>query len=720
MNLPVLCFDEETYLELFLIKFYNPSKDEWSEFKVSRWENQLDGLFKFLDSYKDHYLVGYNSLPFDAQVLEWIYRNYERWHELSGLEICQRICQKAQDTIDNSNYEIFPEYRESELSFRHIDLMKVSHFDNKTRRVSLKRLMFEMDMELIEELPIPFDKKDLTPEDVEIICNYGGNDVYATYKFWKFMIGEVEHPLYKENNQIQLRMDIQEEFGIPCMNYSNAKIGDEIIKKYYCEEKGITYNQLPKKGFFRKQIELKYCIPKHISFKTKELKEFLKETKTKILKRDEDFTHTIKFYGQEYTFGKGGLHNVINGKIFTSDEENDLIDIDVSGFYPAIIINNSYYPYHLGKEFLVGYKKPYFKRIDLKPLSKKDKRIKGIVSGLKEAGNCPYGKSSDMQSWLYDKQMTLSTCLTGEFSLLMLIEECELNGIRCIMANTDGATFIVPKVKYEQFSSIKKEWVEKTTANLSYELEEVKYEKMVFSTVNDYIAIKANDDSSERVKLRGDFMKDFDLHKNHSARICPIALEKYYVDGIPVEETIKNHKNIYDFAIRQKATKDFHYEGHSITKTKKDYLTPTTRNELIASKWEPTSTGWIHKNLPEYTYLTFEEALKTENEWRKKPIETISKKSVYNKLIRYYISNTGEKLFKIKNPSCKTNAAAISQVEAGEWVCHVCNKLEKDHSTTNVNFNYYIEKCNRIINKIKLEGKKPIKKSPPNQISLFG
>lgn len=656
----ILIFDEETLLECFFIGIYVPEEDKKYEFGVNQWENSLDALIKFVEVYKEYYFVGYNSLRFDSQVLEWIMRNYEFWHELTGLEICAKIHQKAQDIIDDGNYDVFPEYSEYQMSLKHIDLMKVSHFDNKMRRVSLKRLEFEMDLENIEEMPIPHWKKDLTKEEIQIVKDYCHNDVYATFKFWLFMLGEVEHPLYKQNNQIVLRQDIEEEFKIPCMNYSNAKIGDEIIKKYYCEEKGINYKQLPKKGFFRKEVQLRHCIPKYISFKTKILQDFLKEARNKVLKMDEDFIHTIEFYGQKYTFAKGGLHNVINGKIYESDEENDLVDIDVSGFYPGIIINNSYYPFHLGKEFLVGYSKVYFRRIELKPLAKKDKRIKGIVLGLKEAGNCPYGKSSDMQSWLYDKQMTLATCLTGEFSLLMLIEECELAGIRCVMANTDGATFIVPKTKYDIFSQIKEEWREKTTVKLTYELEEVKYKKMVFSTVNDYIAIKEGPKTEDSIKLKGDFMKDFELHKNHSARICPIALEKYYVDGVPIEETIKNHKNIYDFAIRQKASKDFHYEG-------------------------VTKDG----------------------------------KTVYNKLIRYYVSNTGEKILKIKNPSCTTNAAPISQVEAGEWVMTVCNHLKKDHSTDNVNYSYYIDKCYNIINKIKLQGKKAVKAQPKNQLNMF-
>ena len=40
-----------------------------------------------------------------------------------------------------------------------------------------------------------------------------------------------------------------------------------------------------------------------------------------------------------------------------------------------------------------------------------------------------------------------------------------------------------------------------------------------------------------------------------------------------------------------------------------------------------------------------------------------------------------------------TNSAPIIQVEAGNWVCKLCNHLPKDThvKTANINFNYYIQ-----------------------------
>ena len=101
------------------------------------------------------------------------------------------------------------------------------------------------------------------------------------HEFYKITTGQTEHPLYKENDQIELRKNIEEEFGISCLNYSDSKIGDEIIKKFYCQEKKINYEELPKKGFFRKTVDARNCIAKYVKFTTPELQQFLETLKKK-------------------------------------------------------------------------------------------------------------------------------------------------------------------------------------------------------------------------------------------------------------------------------------------------------------------------------------------------------------------------------------------------------------------------------------------------------
>jgi len=650
----VLLYDIETMQEMFLVGVYDPTTDMYFEFEVSEGTNQLSSFVRFTETYKEHYWVGYNNLRFDSQVVEWILRTYDKWEQDGALDITAKIAQKAADVIHDANFDVFPEYKEEWLALKQLDLFKVNHYDNKNRMVSLKRLEFEMDLENIEEMPIHHTKTNMTEEDRILTRDYCKNDVMATYEFYKVTIGDCTHPLYKGNNQIQLRQDIQEEFGIPCLNYSDSKIGDEMIKKFYCVEKNINPSDLPKKGTFRKSIPVKNCVAEYVTFVTPELKEFHKRIKSMSLGLVDDFKETINFYNNAYTFAKGGLHTENGPKVFEADDDHHIIDWDVSSYYPAIIINNGRYPQHLGKEFLSGYKKMFEKRLELKPLAKKDKRIAGIVGALKLAVNSVYGKSSDMQNWIYDRQLTMFTTITGELSLLMLIEQYELNGIHVISANTDGVTVIISKDLIDKMHEINKWWMELTT----YELERTDYQKIIFSTVNDYLAIKTNGD----VKKKGDFLTDFELHKNKSARVCAIALEQYFVHSIPIEDTIRAHTNVYDFCLRQKSSKDFHYEG-------------------------------IDK--------------------------TSGKKNIYNKLIRYYVSKKGEKLLKVKNEGCDTNAAEISQVEAGEWVMHVCNHLTKDHSLDNINYDYYIERANKIVHKIVTEGRKRKIIINPDQLSLF-
>ena len=651
----VIIYDIETLKEYFLVICFIPGQtDPYKTFKVNKDENSLDAFINFTEEHKDYYWVGYNNLRFDSQVIEWVIRNHHYWHDLSSLEITAKIHQKATDVIDDANHDVFPEYREHELSLKQIDLFRIHHFDNKNRRVSLKRLEFEMDLENIEEMPIAHDKIGLTTLDNHNTTVYCINDVWATYQFYLVTIGKTDHPLYKGNNQIELRQDIETEFGIPCLNYSDSKIGDEMIKKYYCQEKRIEYKELPRKGYFRKVIPVKNCIAPYVEFQTAELQDFLKKIKRLNLGLQDDFKEELHFYNNVYSFMKGGLHTENSPKIFEADDEYEIIDWDVSSYYPAIIINNGRYPQHLGKEFLRGYQAMFEKRLELKPLAKKDKKIKGIVGALKLAVNSVYGKSSDMQNWIYDRQLTMFTTITGELSLMMLIEAYETAGIHVISANTDGVTIRIKKTHIPKMHELNTWWAQLT----KYELERTDYQKIVFSTVNDYLAIKTDGE----VKKKGDFLTDFELHKNKSGRVIPLALEQYFLHNIPVDTTIRAHSNIFDFCLRQKASKDFHYEGID------------------------RSTG---------------------------------EKTIYNKLIRYYISNTGEKLLKVKNEDSQSGAANVSQVEAGEWLATVCNQLDKNHPLDNINYNYYIERAEKIIYKISSEGRKRKVVVNPNQLSLF-
>lgn len=706
--------DIETPPQCFLLCAYNIETQQFVQFLINHKQNDLYAMVKWLEDNKHLPMVGWNMLGFDIQVIEWILRNYHKWYDLTGLEIAKLINKEANLVIDNSKYGVFPRYREEDLTFKVIDPFKIHHGDNKNRMgsMSLKCMEFYLDRN-IEVFEWDNTNETFTDDEIDKLISYCKNeDVVTTADMYLLTLGLTDNPVYKDNDQIDTRLTTKEEFGIPCMNYSDAKIGDEIVKLFYCQEKGIKYEDLPRKGLFRKNIILAKSVPDYVEFQTPQLQQLLKEIKSTILKQDEDYHKEFKFFNETFVLARGGLHSKSENKQYHADEEYMIADVDVASYYVKIPIERGYYPEHLGRAFLTGNKKIYDKRLELKPLAKKDKRIKGIVLGLKNGGVAVYGKSADKDSWLFDKQFTSNVCISGELSLLMIIEQQELLGNKCIMANTDGATFIVKRSEMNKFKEVCQNW-EKMTG---YELEYTYFKSLWFSNVNNYIGIKEDDKIEkfeDKIKKKGDtFLTDYEVFKDKSNRIIPLALEAYYTKGVKPEEFINKHDNMFDFCARGKVNKDFYLEAVTNPKNVK-----VTHADLAKIGWKLGKTygdfdEWY--NTEGRTDLQADEAM-----LMKEKIEKESRVK-YNKLIRYYAAKEGVKLYKIKRPTCRTNAAPVSEVLA-DHCCQVVwnNPIDADKHLQNVDRQFYIDKVNAVIFKIR-ENRKPKKGgNNPNQTTLF-
>lgn len=548
----MIVYDIETIKGYFLFVSYDLGKNKWNEFSICRSKNEIFNLLNYLESNKTRKFVGFNNLNFDGQVIEYIWRNNNSWVDLKNTEISAIIHQYASDLIGDINYGKFPTYHEETLTFKQVDLFKIAHYDNKNRMVGLKRLEYEMDMDNVEEMPVAPDKEHFSSVDEQNLVHYCYHDVKATILFYKHLTGDVEHELYKGTNELEIREVLSETFGFDCTNYSNSKYGDEIVKKLYAERVGIDISNLPKKGTFRKILKFSSGIPDYIEFKTAPLKSFLEQMRKKQITPSEEFEQKVYIGNQIHTFALGGLHNEIDGKQYFSDEEYLLLDVDVTGYYVATIINNEYAPKHLnGKYFVGAYSWIYNERTKLKPLAKSDKKIKGIVAGYKEAGVSVYGKLGDRTNWMYDPQARLNVCIAGELSILMLIEDHELDGSKCIMSNTDGAMFIVKRKNLDNFYKICKDWCEKT----KYALEFAPFKSIHFLNVNNYLGVKEDGE----IKYKGIFCQDSFLHKNKSNRVIALALRANILNNIDVTEFIMNHNNIYDFCGRSSAGNTFYH-----------------------------------------------------------------------------------------------------------------------------------------------------------------
>ena len=293
--------------------------------------------------------------------------------------------------------------------------------------------------------------------------------------------------------------------------------------------------------------------------------------------------------------------------------------------------------------------------MDAKKLYKqtKEPKYQAIQEAYKLALNGGgYGKLGESTSWQYDPFSVMCTTIGNQFEILMLIESLETNGIHVITANTDGITSLFKKDQEDLYYKLCKEW-EIIVGNEDLgQLEYVYYSKLIQSSIADYLAIKDNGE----LKLKGDFVSDFEIHKNNSSRIIPLALQAYYSKGIKVEETILNHTNIFDFCCGTKSK-----GGAQLV-----HLDVKTGNEIKLQKVNRYYISKDGKNL-----------LK-----RLKPLEG---KKVSNQIDIFGIVDDGTR---------------EHEVEAG-WLSTIYNKHEdKQMSEYNIDYSYYIQKANKIISNI--------------------
>jgi len=151
----------------------------------------------------------------------------------------------------------------------------------------------------------------------------------------------------------------------------------------------------------------------------------------------------------------------------------------------------------------------------------------------------------------------LSVTLNGQLFLLMLIEDLYVHGIKTFYANTDGITAIVDHDKEELYYEICQKW--QTYTKLKLEFEEI--DTFYHRDCNNYIL----QTKKGKVKAKGayDWKKYcekygvFDVSGSFNCPIVPYAVQKHLLDGVPCEETIRNHRDIIDFTIARKIGKQY-------------------------------------------------------------------------------------------------------------------------------------------------------------------
>lgn len=198
----------------------------------------------------------------------------------------------------------------------------------------------------------------------------------------------------------------------------------------------------------------------------------------------------------------------------------------------------------------------------------------------------------------------------------------------------DGITYLVKRSHLSLIKEVTKEMEDLT----GLYIEDNIYNLLVMRDVNNYLAKYESGD----IKYKGIFEIDSECYKNPSMRIVPLALSNYFLNNIPISETIYNHKDIFDFCMLHKSNSNF----ISFMRNGEDVIK-------------------------------------------------------LDRITRYYISNKGYELIKIKSNGRDLNLFKFNQgenrINVGYRTTLFNKYIELPIDKYDINYKFYVRECNKII-----------------------
>lgn len=579
----VFVYDIEVFQNIFHCSVLNTETKEVHKFEISSRKNQLSELILFFKqvnspvSWNDNYTTncsidsdkifcGYNNLHYDNPVINYIIEYEHVLTEKLVLVITNSIFNLSKEiTNSGENIEKWKRWK-YQVWFDSFDILTML-YSNKLR-VGLKEIQVTMQYKNVQEFVCDWSKP-LPIEDFDSMIDYNINDIESTSAL-----------LDRCKKDIDLRLAIEDEYGVKVLSKDGVNIGMKILTHKYLEKTGLTWWDIKDLRSPQAYIPLKDVILPFIKYDSPILKSVLDEMKTQVVSPGrKGYEKNFVFGGLRYTVGVGGIHSKNDPEIVIPAEDEMLIDIDVASLYPSMLIEYGFYPKHLGPEFLEVYSQIRSERIEAKHNGDKikDSTLKLALNGLS-------GNLQNEHNFCYSPFAVMQIRINGQLLLLMLAEKLVELGCRIVQANTDGLFVLLKKSIYDKVNNVCREWEQLTKLTL----EEDRFEAMYQYAINDYIAVKEGyTDIRDRflageqivqkkktgelyksieqiqddyIKQKGMFITKVQLGKGLTPKIIPEAVIKYFVDGIPVEDTIKGCKDIKKFLMAEKTGKQWNVE----------------------------------------------------------------------------------------------------------------------------------------------------------------
>lgn len=569
-------YDIEIFKNFFCCTF--SSEKEVIIIEISERKQQFKEFKKLYQKLCDRkdYVIGFNSINYDNLICNFMMELIDSGDYIDYLDFCQQVKdfsdliiygQKVQqvkfikaETKDiqlklkfeleeleleireskfkMSEFEWFEKIKPYRWIHKWVDIDLLLYWSKNIRivsQLSLKSIACQLNYSVIQELPIPHDSF-VKLEDIPNIIEYNSvHDIGVTKLLFK-----------KLSQEVNLRKMVCEDYGLKAMSWDAPKIASEILLQDYCKRK---YNntgwEIMQQIRNTKHEKESFIIGEHlpmINFKTE-----LFQNMFEVCQNSTDtfsYSFIVPFEKQhlKIILGQGGAHNSFEDKVFKATDTLEIITSDVTALYPTLLENLQVFKY---PEVQIKYSEIKKERVEtIKPTLQKVKKtnnrkqieeweIKDAFYKLKL--NSVSGLLDSKYNWLYNNIPINILRIYGQMMLCRLVEECWINHITVISANTDGLEILIEKNKKDLYLSI----IEEIEKEFNVKFEHENYKAIYYKNVNNYLAITTTD----KVKLKGStFTTEPLIGKSNDFMAISKVLKEYFLNGIK-PETILNKEN---------------------------------------------------------------------------------------------------------------------------------------------------------------------------------
>lgn len=493
-------FDTEVFSHDFIVGFKDKETGEYYHF-----HNDNEGVRDFLT--EDAIYCGFNSKGYDQYIIKAIVAGFspEEIHQISYW-----ITKLKRNGFEHPLLQgVF--YR-----FNNVDIK------NDVRvGLGLKTIEGHLGMN-IRESDVDFEiDRPLTQAEIEEVTEYNKADLDATEK-----LTEIRKDYLRTKLNLGNRAGID---NVTALSLTNAKLTAKMLKAVKREWKdGRDYVYPP-------NLDLS-VIPK-------EILDFFDTIHDMSILDGELFATNLQIDigGMPCTFAWGGVHGSLTGHFEEAKGTRVIQNRDVSSLYPSLIEGYNYLSRNVPNPQL-------FYDIRKDRITAKHNGDDQTAKDLKLPLNTVSGAQENQYNDLYDPLPTRSMRISGQLFLTMLtmqlLNACKT--IKLLNLNTDGLMYSIDKTELPIVDEICSAWEKQT----GFELETDDISKVWLKDVNNLLFVKTNG----KVKTVGGYLNYGISVKgawaiNNTMPIVKKALVEYFAHDVPVETTINNCTDIFDFQI---------------------------------------------------------------------------------------------------------------------------------------------------------------------------